>query len=129
MFAASLSGGGRIRPAAATVTVGTFDYGGGDIAYGFSNFEGSISPDTWNLYPILTLEWHTAYNVFPAVLYFRVTGSAPDAYWTSMTIGTTQFNRADASYSDSGSSTTWSWIGASNPFGTTVGATKTVTWI
>lgn len=129
MFAATLSGGGRIRPAAAVVTVGTFDYGGGAVAYGFSSFEGSISPTVWNLYPIIELEWTSAYSVFPSNLTFAVTGSAPDAYWTSVTIGSIQYNRADASYTDSGSFTSWQWGDVANPFGTTVGATKTVTWI
>ena len=37
-------------------------------------------------------------------------------------------NRASASYTNSGTETYWIWFGASNSFGTTVGATKVVTW-
>ena len=60
---------------------------------------------------------------------FYVDGYAPNAGWTTLTIAGYTYQRADASYSYDGTQTSWSWATTStNPFGTTVGATKAVSW-
>ena len=52
-----------------------------------------------------------------------------NAGWTTMTIGSYSYNRADATFASSAGSASWGWTTTStNPFGTTVGATKTVSW-
>lgn len=46
-------------------------------------------------------------------------GSVANEGWTKVNINGTEFNRADATYADNTTYTTWTWGGiASNPFGT-----------
>ena len=118
----------------ATVTVGNlvltgFDFWGwlGDVPD-----PGSISPSTWadSGLNISSLSYRTA--TFSGVQYnvtFYVDGYAPNAGWTTLTIAGYTYQRADASYSYNGTQTLWNWATTStNPFGTTVGATKAITW-
>lgn len=118
----------------ATVTVGTLK---------ITNFEawgwlpgtpdpGAISPSTWADsgllidgidYRIVTFSG-TQYRVL-----FFVNGYAPNIGWTTLTIAGNTYQRADAAYTYNGTQTSWNWITTStNPFGTTVGATKAVSW-
>ena len=46
--------------------------------------------------------------------------------WTSVTVGSTTLNRADATYSDNPQLTVWTWTSVGNPFGTTVGGSVDV---
>lgn len=117
----------------ATVTVGTFSttgltrYGAEPPTY------GAITPSTWAdsgltidglFYGIITTGSPTIY-----VTGFRATGYAPNTGWTTLTIGGVPYARSDASYSFDGTYTLWSWSTTStNPFGTTIGATKVATW-
>ncbi len=42
--------------------------------------------------------------------------------WTSVTVGSTTFNRTDATYVDNPQLTVWTWEDVGNPFGTIVGS-------
>ena len=57
-------------------------------------------------------------------IYFRASSNPGNSGWTSMTIGSTTFNRTDATYT-SGSIATWLWS-SSNVIGTS--GTQTVSW-
>lgn len=131
----ALAGGGQNRyQGSATVTVGqyydpnpSFSF----VYYGYSTgLIGSVSPTTWaqtndfirslTFVQILTAptsQWIT----------FQVEGSEPNSGWTTMVVNGTPLNRVDATYS-TGTNTTWTWFGAANSFGTTIGATRLVTW-
>ena len=125
----------------ATVTVGYFNSSGSGTNADFWGWlgaipnPGSISPSTWadsgllidDLdYRVITIS--SPYSVIYRVLFF-VNGYAPNIGWTTLTIAGNAYQRADASYSYNGTQTSWSWATTStNPFGTTVGATKAVSW-
>ena len=108
----------------AVVTVG---YHAPVNAYGFiSTLGGSILPQTWasSGLPVRFLY----YSFSPDFVLFEVRGVAPNSGWTTLTIGSESYQRVDASYSV-GANTTWNWsTGSTNPFGTTVGATRAITW-
>ena len=105
----------------AVVTVGTYV-----SLYGFlAGLGGSILPQTWALsgLPIRFL-----YSSGTSFVNFEVRGVAPNSGWTTLTIGSETYQRADASYSV-GTETTWQWTSVPNdPFGTTIGATRAITW-
>jgi hypothetical protein len=125
----------------ATVTVGnyfltgtgsTVDFWG---VVGIGANPGSISPATWadsgfvvDDFDYRVVTFTSPYSVTYALV-FGVVGYAPNAGWTTVTIDGNAYNRADASYSYNGTNTVWAWSTTStNPYGTTVGATKAVTW-
>jgi hypothetical protein len=113
----------------AEVTVG-FLSDGSFSSYGFgAGGQGSIDPATWansglnfgqlkDVYVSGTPEW----------LDFTVAGSAPNSGWETLTVDGTTIYRVDGSYSNSGSSTTWIFVGAPDVFGTTVGDTRIAVW-
>lgn len=109
------------------VTVGYYNPGPGVDVYGYANgLYGSVSPSTWGTFTISSFYFLPSGNSVT----FAVYGDAPNSGWTTMNIAGTVYNRVDASYTNvPGSETSWIWPSATNPFGTTVGATKTVTWI
>lgn len=109
--------------ASTTVTVGTRS-SGGTTFYGYDAIMGSVNPSNWNGLIIVDINWNSTNE-----LLFRVEGKVPDAGWQTMTIGSTVYNRVDAAYYYSAPNTLWIWSGVSNPFGTSVGATRKVTWI
>lgn len=119
-----------------TVTVGYLSPGqyNGE-AWGYQNLVftfGSISDGTadWlsgNLYA--QLQFSPDYDTVSLAV------RAPDsvnAGFTSMTVDGQTFSRSSASYTYTGNAPNgfryWSWSTATNPFGTTVGATRTVTF-
>ena len=66
-------------------------------------------------------------------LSFTIVGNHTNAGFTTMNINGNSFNRTDATYQyvsngDPDPFTEWYWSGASNPFGTTVGAVLSVTF-
>lgn len=126
----------------AAVTVGYFNINSPTLYadfWGFPNIgatPGSIAPTTWadsNL-PIIDLDYRQLIFYSPVSvttrLNFIVTGYAPNMGWTTLDIDGTTYNRVDAGYSYNGTETGWSWDASStgNPFGSTVGAVKVVTW-
>ncbi len=104
-----------------TVTVGTFS-AKGSVLYGFNSAvsAGSIADGTFNFVSnavILRLNW-TNFNQ----LFFEITGVFANSGWTKVTIDGTDFLRTAATFTTTASSTLWTWSGAANVFGTTVGA-------
>lgn len=108
------------------VTVGYDNPGPGVDLYGYNGLQGSVSPSTWG-----TLTISSFYFLLSGgSVTLAVDEDAPNSGWTTMNIAGTVYNRVDASYTNiPASETSWIWSSATNPFGTTIGATKTVTWI
>ena len=111
-----------------TVTVG---YSAGNTyfpnTYGYNSLfsYGSVSDGTLNPLnngTIRTLEWSDFNNLIISVdNYYYNSG------FTTMTVAGTSFNRTSATYTGSSNGGQWVWANTTtNPFGTTVGATKTV---
>ena len=107
-----------------TVTVGTFSFKG-LTNYGFSSGSyGSISDGTFGFISnaaITFLNWLNS----GGTLTFQIAGIYSNSGWTKVTIAGVDYLRTAASFSTSTGPdrTTWTWTGAANPFGTTVGAT------
>lgn len=108
-----------------TVTVGTLSFKGINN-YGFdSGVYGSISDGTFNPISnatITALVWSSSgYGVL-----FRLSGNRANSGWNTVTINGMAYTRSAATYSyDSGSDATSWFMAGENPFGTTVGATRT----
>ena len=109
-----------------TITIGSRNigfflaYGFGSAATGFQM--GAISANTIGFSGFnVTIEgvYWTANKIF-----FRASSNPGNSGWTSMTVGSTTFNRTDATYV-SGTIATWSWT-SSNVMGTS--GTQTVSW-
>ena len=130
----ALAGGGTSYAGSATVTVGTYYDPNPSFSFRYWGYEagfiGSVSPSTWSGtgFTIRDLKYVEVYTTPTQWINFQVVGSAPNSGWTTMTVDGTTLNRVDATYDNNGTNTTWTWFGASNSFGTTVGATKVVTW-
>lgn len=118
-----------------TVTVG---YNAGTSytpsVYGYldlgSGATGSVSDGTCNFKSgaaLRRLQWNSN-----NILMFALNGTHTNSGWTTMTIGSTSYSRSSASFVQFGSSPTvtrWEWSGiTTNPYGTTTGATRTVTF-
>ena len=128
IMCALAGGGGSIYLGTATVTVG-FVSAGGFSSYGKGEGQGSIDPTTWANSGLTVSQLKDVYSSgVPAWLDFTVIGSAPNSGWSTLTVGSTTLNRADASYSNNGTSTSWIFNGAPTVFGTTVGATRSIVW-
>jgi hypothetical protein len=109
-----------------TVTVGRYNDGYVEY-YGYSNLDstfGSISGSTASFLNNATIQ-EIAFSY--GYVTFVVSGTQNNSGWTNMDIAGTNFSRSSASYATASGKTYWSWID-NNPFGTTTGATKTVTW-
>jgi len=110
-----------------TVTVGAYN----NIAYGWDNYSffiGAISDGTCNFKNGANIRRVTWYAFNPSKLMFIVSGQHDNNEFTTMSISGQNFSRTDASYTAGSNVTSWEWTGVANPFGTTVGTTKTVTW-
>ena len=135
----SLLGGNGQRSfsGSVTVTVGYYnlflppsvdvDYWGYTIGQA-----GSVSPDDWagSGIPFTTIR-HINDNSGTTILAFSLAGYVPNAGWTSMVIGSSTYTRSSASYTYDADSNVTAWFWSPNPtndFGTTVGATRVVTW-
>lgn len=122
----------------ATVTVGFIALGTSPNNidfWGFPNLgatPGSVSPSTWadTGLPIIDFDYRYIYSNNTQRVVFIVTGYAPNAGWTTLDIAGNSYSRSTALYTYNGTETAWSWDASStgNPFGTTIGATKAVTW-
>lgn len=106
----------------ATMTVGSFI--GQFFGYNPSFSMGSMSDTTIDLIsnaPIASLYFSGGQHVN-----FLLTGNIPNSGWSTLTIGSTVFTRASASYVYQFGQTYFTWSGLStNPFGTS--GTKTIT--
>lgn len=120
-----------------TVTVGNFDDGLTVSLWGYVSTlgTGSISDGTSNIYSgasIAFIYWVTdgSQPPFPyQAVQFGIDGIYSNSGWTTMTINGTNFNRTSAIFTQTGTQTYWAWSTSTNVFGTTPGATRTVTWI
>mgnify|MGYP003113739179 FL=1 len=111
-----------------TVTVG---YNPGNTyfpnMYGYNDLFsfGSISDGTLNPLQNKTIT-NTYWNDFNNVV-LTVTGYYSNSGFTTMNVAGTSFNRTSATYTGTSNGSQWVWANiTTNPFGTTVGATKTV---
>tara|TARA_R100001463_G_scaffold26509_7_gene62025 strand:+ start:5941 stop:6483 length:543 start_codon:yes stop_codon:yes gene_type:complete len=122
-FGASATSGTDDR----TLTIGSGSFGGFITGYGFASTAtgfpvGSISSNTIGFSGFnVTIE---AVYFLINQIFFRASTNPGNSGWTSMTVGSTTFNRTDANYV-SGSIATWSWS-SSNVIGTS--GTQTVSW-
>ena len=118
-----------------TVTVGTFYDGTAYIpttswGYGQSQGYGSISDGTLGVVGnanILVL----SYNSLEPSVGVSVSGTVANSGFTTMTVAGTAYSRSAASFyqntvAGTPLTTSWRWATTTNPFGTTVGATKAV---
>lgn len=113
-----------------TVTVGNFSFKGA-IYYGYTASWGSISDGTFNVKSgavIRALQWGNSSNSIGIQLLLE--GVHANSGWTTMNIAGTNYTRTAMTFSTdtSNNSTTWTYSTSTNPFGTTVGATKVVTF-
>lgn len=118
-----------------TVTVGLYSitiYGNTSNTRGFSTgLTGSISDGTCNFKSGATIEYlaysdqngNTAKQV-----QFRLNGNHSNSGFTTMSVAGTNYARTSASYVYTGGKSYWTWSSSTNPFGTTSGATKVVTF-
>lgn len=121
--------GGVVYTGSATVTVGQYiEPSFLFTTWGYSGvLAGSVTPAKWagTGANFLQLNWYDSSTDFVA---FVVQGVFPNEGWATMTVGGVPFTRASANYSNDGTNTQWIWITPSNPYGYTVGATRTVVW-
>jgi hypothetical protein len=120
--------GGSIYVGSTTVTVGSYTDPGSFTIYGYVDFlAGNATPTKWagTGGNFVQLCWYDSGVDFVA---FAVEGVFPNEGWTTMTVGGVPFTRTSGNYSTNGTSTTWTWLTASNPYGTTIGATRAITW-
>ena len=130
-----------------TVTRGTASTGS-DPYYNWAGYSGtgsptfgSISDGTSNIYSGATINGLYFYEAgssgtfgyYDRYIAWVVNGTQSNSGWSTITIGSTTYNRVDASFSTSGGVSTWIWFlaipnplvsGSPGPFT----ATTTVTW-
>lgn len=113
-----------------TVTVGRDDPSF-PLQWGYWQFfYGSINDGTLNIYgpsadTVTRIYWSTGTNFL--TLNMSSTSTITNSTWSTVTIAGTTFNRTAASYSGGGSSAQWVWSSVTtNPFGFSVGASKSV---
>lgn len=118
-----------------TVTVGNFSfalYGSMFNNRGFtSGVMGSISDGTCNFKSgatITDLSYDDLNGNTAKAVVFKLSGNHANSGFTTMSVAGTNYARTSATYLYSGGSTLWSWTTTTNPFGTTTGATKVVTF-
>lgn len=113
-----------------TVTVGYYNDGYsqnyGYVGNGASVVKGSVSDGTCNFKSGAAIR-RIEYSTFSYVM-FELAGSHANSGFTEMNIAGTTYSRSTATYGNDGNNTYWTWNSSTNPFGTTNGATKTVTW-
>jgi hypothetical protein len=116
-----LAGDGGLGPYSGNLTVGYWLSAGSVDNYGFSGvLGGSIAPTAWGTNTINGIFWRMTQVVTLSVLNTVVSPN-----WTTLVIGGVSFTRASATFNGT---TQWQWSSVvTNPFGTTVGAIKTIT--
>jgi hypothetical protein len=86
---------------------------------GFSSIEGigSISPGTLGLLGGATVLELARTSLGGGRLFFTVSGVYSNSGWSTLTINSLTFNRADANFDTSTGDTKWSWTTADSIFG------------
>lgn len=114
---AAASAIGAMAPAAgATLDTITITVGGSgttaslDRVRGFTSSPalGSISPTTSAIYAAAAIK-AINYDEGLAATFLAINGTLANSGWTTMTVKTTVYNRADAFFSTSGGVTYWQW--------------------
>lgn len=127
---AALAGASSIYTGAATVTVGSDITPTADF-YGKVG-TGTISPTTWagTGFNIPLFFWRSASSgaITGTVVFYVDSTTVPNAGWEVLNIAGNTFLRSAANYTVTSTQTVWSWSTVTNPFGTTVGATRSVRW-
>ena len=118
-----------------TVTVGTFYDAAAYVpstswGYGQINGYGSVSDGTLGVVGNANILGIRHNNLVPNVI-LTVSGTVANSGFTTMTVAGTAYSRSAASFYQNtvpGTNfiTSWTWATTTNPFGTTVGATKAV---
>lgn len=118
-----------------TVTVGTFYDGAAYIpstswGYGQSQGYGSISDGTLGVVGNANILVLAHNNLVPNII-LTVSGTVANSGFTTMTVAGTAYSRSGAGFyqntvAGTPFTTSWNWTTTTNPFGTTVGATKAV---
>lgn len=102
--------------------------------YGYVNLgsggTGSVSDGTCNFKSGAAYRRLQFTGVSTGTLLFGLSGSHANSGWTTMTIGSTSYSRSSATFQQFGTTEArWTWTSqTSNPYGTTTGATRTVTF-
>jgi hypothetical protein len=96
---------------------------------------GSISDGTFNPKSNMYIRglWYSTAGIGAVVFALRsLNTTVGNSGWTTMNVAGVNFTRSSATYTNSNDAnvgqTQWRWETSSNPFGTTVGATKVVTF-
>ena len=117
-----------------TVTVGTFYDGTAYIpttswGYGQSQGYGSVSDGTLGVVGNANILVLSHNNLVPNII-LTVSGTVANSGFTTMTVAGTAYSRSAATFfqqvTTAPFTTTWQFPTTTNPFGTTVGATKAV---
>lgn len=119
-----------------TVTVGVFSmtlYGNTSNTRGYHGDlnVGSISDGTCNFKSGATIGYLAYYDQNGTTnkqVQFRLNGNHSNSGFTTMSVAGTNYARTSATYVYSGGNSHWTWSSSTNPFGTTSGATKVVTF-
>lgn len=100
--------------------------------YGYDNLgtaSGSVSDGVSDIYTGAT--FRSLSFLSTNGVRFTVTGVRVNSGWTSMSVNGQAYTRSSATFSTISAGagySTWDWPTTTNPFGTTVGATRVVTW-
>ena len=116
---------GGSPPYSGTLTVGFWTVGppaGGNDFYGYGS-AGSLSPTSWPFSGTSTITG-IYYQITTSTVFLNVSTTFSNPLWVNLTIAGVNFARSAATFNGT---TQWSWTGiGTNPFGTTVGATKSI---
>ena len=113
-----------------TMTVGVYQFKSNPPVYGYGNAlsYGSLTDttvDNLNGRFCSLLNWNSSNNSL--VLWVEASSDPGNSGFTTLSINGSNFSRTSATYSfASGSYQQWYWSGATNPFGTTAGATRSI---
>lgn len=118
-----------------TVTVGNLSipfYGSIFNNHGFtSGSMGAISDGTCNFKSgaaIADLSYNDVNGSLAKDVTFMLNGTHANSGFTTMSVAGTNYARTSATFSTVSNTTSWTWTTTTNPFGTTAGATKVVTF-
>ena len=93
---------------------------------------GTLNADLDGVYSGADVTSLTHANISTGTVSLTLSGNRANSGWDTMTIGSTTYNRTDASYSynSSANTTNWSWngVGSTSPFGSTNGTDTQVVW-
>lgn len=99
-----------------SLVAGTIPPSSTEDFHGYTSTVGSLTPNTYNSQTITTLfSGVNRFGVDQSVITFNATGLT-QGFFTTLTINSVTLASIDASFTDNGSTCTWSWLGAGNAF-------------